>query len=115
MDLLRAVAIVSVPVAAWLGRLGVAHLVLAALVISAASVVFDVGNSTLLPSIVTKEQLTRATASPRRPPPPPNWAARPWAGCSSTGRRRHRPDHRRRQLRRIRAVAADPAPAAPAR
>jgi MFS family permease len=58
MDLLRAAAVVSVPVAAALHMLHPAHLVLVALVIGLATVVFDVGNSTFLPSIVSKEQLT---------------------------------------------------------
>jgi MFS family permease len=58
MDLLRAAALASIPVAAALGVLTLAHLVVVALVISLATVVFDVGNSTFLPSIVSKEQLT---------------------------------------------------------
>lgn len=58
MDLVRAAAVAAIPVLAWWGRLGVAELVLVALVMNAATVVFDVGNSTMLPSIVTKAQLT---------------------------------------------------------
>ncbi|MEU8589735.1 MFS transporter [Streptomyces sp. NPDC048664] len=58
MDLLRAVAVGSVPVAAALGVLSLVHLVLVALVVGLASVVFDVGTSTLLPSLVGKEELT---------------------------------------------------------
>lgn len=58
MDLLRAVAVLSVPVAAALDVLHLAHLVLVALVIGLATVVFDVGNSTFLPSIVSKDELT---------------------------------------------------------
>lgn len=58
MDLIRAAALVSVPVAAWLGLLGVPQLVLVALAVSTASVVFDIGNSTLLPSIVGRDELT---------------------------------------------------------
>lgn len=58
LDLVRAAAIVSVPVAAWLGVLHLAQLVVVALVIGLASVVFDVGNSTYLPSLVSKEELT---------------------------------------------------------
>ncbi|RSN06771.1 MFS transporter [Nonomuraea sp. WAC 01424] len=56
-DVARAAAVVSIPVAWWLDRLTVAQLVVAALVISFANVVFDVANSTFLPSIVSKEQL----------------------------------------------------------
>ncbi|WP_049572336.1 MFS transporter [Nonomuraea sp. SBT364] len=56
-DLARAAAVVSVPLAWWLDRLTVAQLVIVALVTSFANVVFDVANSTFLPSIVSKEQL----------------------------------------------------------
>lgn len=58
MDVLRAVAIGSVPLAWWFGHLTMAHLVAAALVISLANVVFDVGANTFLPSIVGREELT---------------------------------------------------------
>jgi MFS family permease len=58
MDVIRAVAVLSVPVAALLGVLHLAQLVVVALVVGLATVVFDVGNSTFLPSIVSKEELT---------------------------------------------------------
>lgn len=58
MDLVRAVAVGSVPVAAALGVLTLPQLIVVALVVGLASVVFDVGNSTFLPSIVSKEELT---------------------------------------------------------
>ncbi len=58
MDLLRAAAVASVPLAAALGVLGLPHLVAAALLVSFAGVVFDVGNSTFLPAVVPPEQLT---------------------------------------------------------
>jgi MFS family permease len=58
MDVVRAAAIGSVPLAWWLGHLTMAHLVAAALVISLANVVFDVGSQTFLPSIVSREELT---------------------------------------------------------
>ncbi|MFF2773869.1 MFS transporter [Streptomyces sp. NPDC058052] len=58
MDLVRAAAILSVPVAAFLDVLSIAQLVVVALVIGLANVVFDVGNSSFLPSIVSKEELT---------------------------------------------------------
>ncbi|MFC5215367.1 MFS transporter [Streptomyces coerulescens] len=58
MDLVRAVAVLSVPVAAAFDVLHLAQLVLVALVIGLATVVFDVGNSTFLPSIVSKDELT---------------------------------------------------------
>ncbi|GLX00766.1 MFS transporter [Microtetraspora sp. NBRC 16547] len=56
-DLARAAAVISIPLAWWLDRLTVAQLVIVALVISFANVLFDVANSTFLPSIVSKEQL----------------------------------------------------------
>ncbi|WP_433428431.1 MFS transporter [Nonomuraea sp. CA-141351] len=56
-DLARAAAVISIPLAWWLGCLTVAQLVIVALVISFANVIFDVANSTFLPSIVSKEQL----------------------------------------------------------
>lgn len=58
MDVLRALVLLSVPVAAALGQLHLVHLVLVALVIGLATVIFDVGNSTFLPSIVSKDELT---------------------------------------------------------
>jgi MFS family permease len=58
MDVLRAAVLVTVPVAAWTGRLTLVQLVVVALVVSLATVIFDVGNSTFLPSIVPKDQLT---------------------------------------------------------
>ncbi|GIH45744.1 MFS transporter [Microbispora rosea subsp. rosea] len=56
-DVARAAAVVSIPLAWWLDRLTVAQLVIVALVTSFATVVFDVANSTFLPSIVSREQL----------------------------------------------------------
>lgn len=58
MDLLRALAMASVPVAWWAGVLTMVQLVLVALVTSFATVLFDVANSTFLPSVVPKEELT---------------------------------------------------------
>lgn len=56
-DLARAVAVASIPLAWWWGHLTVTHLVVTALVVSFANVLFDVANSTFLPSIVEREQL----------------------------------------------------------
>jgi MFS family permease len=56
-DLARAAAVVSIPLAWWADRLTVGQLVVVALVISFADVIFDVANSTFLPSIVSREQL----------------------------------------------------------
>ncbi|MBJ7901749.1 MFS transporter [Streptomyces sp. DSM 110735] len=57
-DLIRLVALASVPVAWWLGHLTYTHLVVAALVVGLATVVFDVGNATFLPAIIDKKDLT---------------------------------------------------------
>lgn len=56
-DLARAVAVASIPLTWWWGRLTVTQLVVVALVISFANVLFDVANSTFLPEIVSREQL----------------------------------------------------------
>ncbi|MFI6156827.1 MFS transporter [Kitasatospora sp. NPDC051170] len=58
MDLIRAAAVASVPLAAAFDVLTLPQLVVVALVVGFASVLFDVGNMTFLPSIVPKEQLT---------------------------------------------------------
>ncbi|WP_307806495.1 MFS transporter [Streptomyces sp. FH025] len=58
MDLVRAAALASIPLAAALGVLGLPQLVVVALLVGFANVLFDVGNSTFLPSIVAEEQLT---------------------------------------------------------
>lgn len=58
MDLVRAVAMGSIPVAWWLDRLTFGHLLLAALITGMATVLFDIGNSTFLPTLVSKDELT---------------------------------------------------------
>lgn len=58
MDLVRGAALASVPVAGLFGVLRLPQLVAVALVVGLASVVFFVGNSTLLPAIVPADQLT---------------------------------------------------------
>ncbi|GAB2719137.1 MFS transporter [Streptomyces bullii] len=58
MDLVRMAAMGSVPIAWWLDALTYPHLLLVALITSLASVLFDVGNSTFLPALVSKEELT---------------------------------------------------------
>lgn len=56
-DLARTAAVISIPLAWWLDCLTIPQLVIVALVIGFANVIFDVANSTFLPSIVSKEQL----------------------------------------------------------
>ncbi|MDE0776667.1 MAG: MFS transporter [Nocardioides sp.] len=57
LDLLRALAVLSIPLAWWFDTLVLVHLVAVALVISFANVLFDVSNSTFLPRIVPREDL----------------------------------------------------------
>ncbi|MBG0564170.1 MFS transporter [Actinoplanes aureus] len=56
-DLVRALAVVSIPLAWWAGLLSVAQLVVVALVMSFANVLFAVANQTFLPEIVPAAQL----------------------------------------------------------
>ncbi|WP_238007907.1 MFS transporter [Dactylosporangium sp. AC04546] len=56
-DLARAAAVASVPLAWWQGVLTVAQLVAVALVVSVASVIFDVVTATYLPTIVDRDRL----------------------------------------------------------
>ncbi|NML51330.1 MFS transporter [Streptomyces sp. R302] len=58
MDLIRAALIASVPVAAWLHMLTLTQLVLVGLFISLANILFDVANTSFLPALVSKEELT---------------------------------------------------------
>jgi hypothetical protein len=56
-DLIRALAVASIPVAWWFGLLTIAQLVVVALAVSFANVVFFVANTTFLPEIVSRDQL----------------------------------------------------------
>lgn len=56
-DLARAGAVASIPLAWWQGWLTVAQLAIVALVVSFASVLFDVANTTFLPAIEPAERL----------------------------------------------------------
>ncbi|SDG83540.1 Predicted arabinose efflux permease, MFS family [Lentzea fradiae] len=57
MDVVRLAAIGSIPLAWWLGGLTYTHLLLAALLVGFANVLFDIGNATFLPAIVEKKEL----------------------------------------------------------
>ncbi|BEL05351.1 MFS transporter [Actinoplanes sichuanensis] len=57
LDLIRGLAIASVPIAWWFDALTVAQLVVVALVVSFGDVLFGVANQTFLPEIVPPEQL----------------------------------------------------------
>ncbi|MEV4171139.1 MFS transporter [Nonomuraea sp. NPDC049709] len=59
-DLVRGAALLTVPVAAWLGVLTMPHLYAVALVLGVGTVFFDVAQMSLLPVIVPKERLERA-------------------------------------------------------
>jgi predicted MFS family arabinose efflux permease len=59
MDLARGYAIATIPAVAWTGSLTVAQLAAVAAVMGVATVIFDVGNSTLIPAIVPSDHLTR--------------------------------------------------------
>ncbi|MEU4693666.1 MFS transporter [Actinoplanes sp. NPDC023714] len=56
-DLVRALAVASIPLAWWLGVLGIPQLMIVALVVSFADVLFDVANQTFLPEIVPADRL----------------------------------------------------------
>ncbi|MFF3216344.1 MFS transporter [Streptomyces sp. NPDC002886] len=58
LDLVRLVAIGSVPVAWWLGQLTYPHVLLAAFISGLATVLFAIGNTTFLPAIIEKDELS---------------------------------------------------------
>ncbi|GLY26199.1 MFS transporter [Micromonospora sp. NBRC 101691] len=58
LDLFRAVAVLTLPVAAWWGVLTLPHMLVAAFLVGLASNLFDVANATYLPQVVPKDQLT---------------------------------------------------------
>ncbi|MCT2582264.1 MFS transporter [Actinophytocola gossypii] len=57
MDLVRFAAICSIPLAWWLGVLTYAQLLVVALIVGFARVLFDIGSLTFLPAIVEKKEL----------------------------------------------------------
>ncbi|MGC5329168.1 MFS transporter [Micromonospora sp. DT62] len=58
-DLARALALVTIPVAVWFDALTLTHLLSVAFVIGLATNFFVVANSTFLPEVVPREELTR--------------------------------------------------------
>ncbi|MEN3304947.1 MAG: hypothetical protein V7603_1149, partial [Micromonosporaceae bacterium] len=58
MDVFRAAAVLTVPIAAWWDVLTLAHVLIVAFFIGLASNLFDVANVTFVPSVVPKEELT---------------------------------------------------------
>jgi MFS family permease len=61
-DIGRALLIVTVPLAAWLGWLGLGQLYIIAALVSALSVFFDVAYQSLLPSLVKNDELVEANS-----------------------------------------------------
>ena len=61
-DLARAALMLSVPVAWWLGVLTLVQLVVVALLVGAATVMFDVAHQSYLPSLVRRDQLVEGNA-----------------------------------------------------
>ena len=61
-DLVRGLALLTVPVAAALDRLALAQLAVVALVVGAARVLFDVAYPSYLPALVGRDDLVRANA-----------------------------------------------------
>lgn len=57
LDLLRAVAVLTIPVAIWLHAITLMQLLLVAFIVGLASNLFDVANATFVPLIITKQQL----------------------------------------------------------
>ncbi|MEV8305790.1 MFS transporter [Streptomyces flavidovirens] len=58
LDLVRLVAIGSIPVTWWMGQLTYLHLLVVAFVSGMATVLFAIGNSTFLPAIIEKSELS---------------------------------------------------------
>lgn len=61
-DFTRAVLLLTVPVAWWLGALTLAHLVVVALLVGAATVMFDIAYQSYLPALVGREQLVEGNS-----------------------------------------------------
>jgi MFS family permease len=61
-DMVRATVVATVPLAAWMGWLTIAQLYAAALVVGAASVLFDIADHAYLPSLIGKAQLIDGNA-----------------------------------------------------
>jgi MFS family permease len=62
-DIVRAVLLASVPVAAMIGRMSIAQLILVSLLGGVARVFFDVGYRSYLPSVIGKDQVLAGNAS----------------------------------------------------
>jgi len=61
-DLVRALAVATVPAAAWLGHLGVAHVWAVAVAVGAATALFQIADVALLPRLVAPEDLVEGNS-----------------------------------------------------
>ncbi|TDE59977.1 MFS transporter [Nonomuraea mesophila] len=61
-DLLRAAALLSVPLACWCGRLSMEQLYAVAVLVGAGTLLFDVAQLSLVPGLVGRERLTAANS-----------------------------------------------------
>ena len=61
-DLVRALAVATVPVAAWLGLLGVAHVYAVAVVVGGATALFQIADVALLPRLVAPGELVEGNS-----------------------------------------------------
>jgi MFS family permease len=59
-DLIRAVTLASVPLAAWIGLLTMSWLIVAAALLALASLFFDVADRSMLPSLVGRDEIVDA-------------------------------------------------------
>ena len=62
MDLARALVLIALPIAAWLGRLNIYEVYAAAALVAAGSVLFDIADHAYLPGLVGRSLLTDANA-----------------------------------------------------
>lgn len=56
-DLVRAAALVTIPIAAWLGMISLGQMFVVAAIVAAASVVFDIASHAYLPGLIGREAL----------------------------------------------------------
>ncbi len=80
-DLVRAVAVLSLPLAAWTGVLTMAQLYVVAAVVGIGTAVFQIADNAYLPALLTGSSWSPATPPSRRPRrwprlPGPAWPAR---------------------------------------
>ncbi|HVM83627.1 MAG TPA: MFS transporter, partial [Candidatus Binatia bacterium] len=62
-DLIRGLALLSVPLAAWLGLLTIAQLFIVVMAVAALSLLFNVADAAFLPELVERGRLAKANAA----------------------------------------------------